>query len=201
MAALFATPPVANAVAAAALATAYGPPSARLTPQSRVVQAGKRLRAAVNAHGLGLISDAELGEQATFEHGCKARAQPPGVPIPEVPAWFGPAMAVTLAPVNATLATIDAQLVIIDAKLVTIDARLANVTARQRNRVALLAGDPLVALHNAEGLAAPHFPETLGQLDHLTPAQLRGLLQHYGLPVGPANTQVVRFKQFIGIRP
>lgn len=71
----------------------------------------------------------------------------------QVPAWFGPALAHGLAPLQRDI---------------------HNANAKVDNLQATRGEDALTPLHNLAGLAAPHFPATRDAIAVLTTAQCNG---------------------------
>ena len=168
---------VANAIAQRTLDLVVDIPTA---PDERLEQATKRRKVARRLRDVGMITPAEYREHEVFHARCIAAAA--GVVADDgAPAWFGPALAAGLAPVLARLDTIE---------------------ARQCNSVAMDIDDPLQAIMNAEGIAAPNFPGTLGVLIEMSEDQMNSFLTHYGQPVNEdERLKRQRMRKFIGMRP
>lgn len=178
-------PPVANGKADACLNDAYQ--GGHLNPLTRVGRANKRRKTAEALRECNVITEQELGAQEVFLHQQATSALPPGAAIPGAPAWFGPAMAAALEPING--------------RLDTIDGKLDNIEARQANATAFSPADVLLPIHDAAGAVAPNFPATLQDLNSLTSVQRSQLLQFYGRDPNPVATRDQRLKQLFGIRP
>ena len=181
----FNPPAVANASAQAALdlvvdVGAAGPANVRVT------RSAKRKKIAEGLFQNGSITEAEYGDHEAFQARCTAAAT--GVVAGGgAPAWFGPALAAGLAPINA--------------QLVNINAQLVNINARQSNAVAVHQNDILTPLNNGTGNPFPQFPATLQALNTMNGPALNAALGFYGLAAGgTVETRRDRFKKFIGIR-
>ena len=180
-----AIPPVADLHANAALDDAYE--GGHANADIRAGRASKRRKLAEELYANRRLTDQELGQQQVFYQQQVTSALPQGAAIPGAPAWFGPAMAAALAPINGQLDNIAGQ--------------LRNITARQENATVINEIDVLQPIRNAAGNVAPNFPATYGDLNALTNVQQRDLLIFYGRPANPAATREVRLKQLLGIRP
>jgi hypothetical protein len=178
-------PAVADPHANASLDDAYQ--GGHVNAETRAARASKRRKTAETLHNNNSVTEQELGQQEVFHQQQVTSALPAGAAIPGAPAWFGPAMAAALAPINA--------------RLDNVVAGQENIIARQENATVFHETDALQPIRDAAGNIAPNFPATYGALTALTHAERSQLLVFYGRPANPVSTREPRLKQLLGIRP
>jgi hypothetical protein len=79
-----------------------------------------------------------------------------------------------------------------------VDNRLNRIEARQLNANAVNNNDPIQPLADAAGNIPVNFPATKGAFGGLTPNQIRGFLEFYGLPANPAASAEHRLSRHLG---
>ena len=149
-------------------------------PNSADIRAGRAAKRRKRAADLSAVGESRRRSSANnmFAPPQATAALPSGAAIPGAPAWFGPAMAVTLAPLQATL---------------------NHIEARQHNSQAMHAGGPIHPITDSAGNVPPLFLADVRALKNLNQNERRGLLVFYELPPNPWTTCESRLRHFLGL--
>ena len=163
-----------------------------MPPDIEAGRAAKRCKRAGELNVDNSVTDPELGQQEAFRQQQVTAALPAGAAIPGAPAWFGPALAAGLAPLQANVNQINANVNQINANVLQIQSRQQNITVMHPT-------DTIQALANGAGNIPPNFPATLRDFTNLNNNDRRNLLVFYGLPPNPAPTREPRLRHFLGL--